>query len=150
MRDKYLSFLKSISLQGIGLDSASVNIDRIELTAANEAKQAAELTLDANFQILASTDTMLVAGANFKLSQAHTDNPEKVLMQIECSFSALFALHEPATAEATERFANAEAKLVFWPYLRHFVSDVSYRMAVAPILLPLTTSAEFGRSRPAK
>jgi preprotein translocase subunit SecB len=93
---------------------------------------------------------MLIAGANFNLSQAHTDNPEKVLMKIECSFSALFELQGPGTTEAAERFANTEAKLVFWPYLRHFVSDISYRMAVAPILLPLTTSAEFTESKPTK
>jgi hypothetical protein len=132
--EKYLSFLQKVALQGVGLDSADVKVDRNALSTTDGP---GELRLDANFQVLVNAPDKLVTGGTFKVKQVPKEGLEASLLLIECTFSAMFQLGEPIDQATAERFANAEAKLVFWPYLRHFIADTSYRMAINPILLPL-------------
>ncbi len=139
--DKYLEFLQQISLQGIGLENANVNVDRAALAEAAASKKAGEIAVDADFKVVSNRPDALVVAAGFILKQMLEGDSEKVLLLIECSFSALFGVGVPIDDESAGRFANNEAKLIFWPYLRHFVSDTSYRMAITPVLLPLVTSA---------
>jgi hypothetical protein len=134
--EEYVSFLRKVALQGVGLESASAKVDRTALSEAAASDQAGELSLDASFQVLLHAPDRLVTGGTFKVKQAPKEL-EVPLLEIECTFSAMFQLGEPIDQATAERFANAEAKLVFWPYLRHFIADTSYRMAINPILLPL-------------
>jgi hypothetical protein len=138
--DQYLAFIKHVRLQGLGLDSSSASVDRGALSEAIDANDASPLNIDAIFGILAHTENELVAEAKFKLSQVRKSSASSQLLTIECSFSALFQLGSPASEDVVTRFANTEAKLVFWPYLRHFMSDMSHRMAINHILIPLTTT----------
>jgi preprotein translocase subunit SecB len=141
---KYLTFLEGLVLEGIGLDSSSCSIDRVEYAAADQAANISQLTLDANFEILLNDPEALVVGANFSLKQSRTNDTEKNLLDIACSFSALFKVSNVVSDADASRFANTEAKLVFWPYLRHFVADTSYRMSINPILVPIMTSGKAG------
>jgi hypothetical protein len=137
---KYSDFIGKISLQGVGLDSATVKVDRNSLAKPLPTGETLAVSLDASFGILDLNEERLVASATFKLSQASKEISDPILL-IECSFSALFQLGIPTDQESAHRFANSEAKLVFWPYLRHFIADTSYRMAINPILLPLITTS---------
>jgi hypothetical protein len=140
MHKTYLSFLEKVSLLGVGLDCATASIDRTALAEAVRSHEPVELSLDGNFEVLSNIPDNLVVGGVFKLRQLHQKNLAKPLLQIDCSFSAMFRLGESVDNETAVRFANTEAKFVIWPYLRHFIADTSYRMAIAPILLPLTTA----------
>ena len=144
--DPYLGFLQSMALQGVGLDSTSATVDRTALAEAISANEAGELALDANFGVLLNSAEFLVTVGAFKLTQLHRKDSEKPLLMLECSFSAMFQHSQPVDSATAERFANTEAKLIFWPYLRHFVADTTYRMAITPVLLPLITST--GTSAP--
>lgn len=135
--EKYLSFLQKVALQGVGLDSATAKVDRTALAEAVASNEAGELSLDASFGVVLNAPDRLVTGGTFRVKQLPKKGLEVSLLQIECTFSAMFQLGEPVDQATAERFANAEAKLVFWPYLRHFIADTSYRMAITPILLPL-------------
>lgn len=143
--DIYLQFLENITLRGIGLDSAEVAVDRNALSEAAVAKIVADLSIEGTFSVLSNQAETLVVGATFKLKQETKNNPEEAVMRIDCSFSALFSLLAAVDQASAERFANNEAKVIFWPYLRHFVSDISYRMAVTPMLLPLITASNKGK-----
>lgn len=136
--DAYLSFVQSIKLQGVGLDNASVDINRIALAQAVAAKHNILINMDANFTVLNRADDSFITSARFDITE-HVEGSNEKLVRISCSFSALFNLSTKARADFTDRFARSEAKLVFWPYLRHFVADISYRMSITPILIPLTS-----------
>lgn len=55
--------------------------------------------------------------------------------------TATYMLHihapSPVDREYVARFAESELRLVIWPYIREYVSSVSGRMHVPPVLLPL-------------
>jgi hypothetical protein len=140
--DFYLTFLQQAALQGIGLDKAVIKVDRHAMAEVATAGGHLPLGLTANFSVISHTAERLVIGADFRVNQFHK-NPkgaEKSLLDIECSFSALFHLRVECDKAVADRFASSEAKLIFWPYLRHFISDTTYRMSVTPILVPLMTA----------
>lgn len=138
-RDPYLDFLQGIALKGVGLDKISADLDRTSLTAAGTAGELGDLTMDTEFGVIVHTDDILVTSGTFKLGQINKKTNSK-LLSMECTFSAMFGLAGPISDETAARFANTEAKLIFWPYLRHFIMDASFRMAINPILVPLITN----------
>src|SRR4051812_37650105 len=58
------------------------------------------------------------------------------LISIACTFEGHFHASEIEKQHA-EQFAQKDAWLIFWPYFRQFVSDVTARMSIRPELLPL-------------
>jgi len=139
--DQYLDFIGAMVLQGVGLDNAKVNIDRGELAQATLDDAVSQLSLDTEFGVILNTNEQLIVGAKLKINQSKKNDLSNQLLNIECSFSALFQLGFPGNSVFANRFANTEAKLIFWPYFRHFIADTSYRMAITPILVPLITAA---------
>jgi hypothetical protein len=139
--DKYVRFVSGLKLMGIGLDSASVSVDRANLVHRTAGKPSATLNFDGEFATIEIGDDVLRTEGKFSLRSVE-EGTEKELVKISCAFSAMFKSDVKPTTELADRFANSESKLVFWPYLRHFVADTSYRMAITPILLPLTSEFE--------
>jgi hypothetical protein len=140
-RDGYLDFLRHAALQGIGLDNATMSVDRNALAEATARGETLPVNLDAKFSVGLLTDDRIIVNAEFVLKNSRKDDSGEVIsLMIACSFSALFNLGSPCDGESANHFANAEAKLIFWPYLRHFVSDTTYRMAISPITIPLMTA----------
>ena len=141
--NSYLQFLQQAALQGVGLDSAEVSVDRLALAEASAKEMTLPVSLDADFQVILHTDDRLIVGADFKVQQTRktADGDAGTLFSVKCAFSALFHLGVVCDGVAAARFSNTEAKLIFWPYLRHFISDITYRMAITPVLIPLMTAA---------
>lgn len=142
--DNYVRFLKAAALQGIGLEKAEAEVDRIALAEAQLKQEDIGSTLETSFDVLHHTEDHLAVGAHFILLQRTGKKRKgaKPLLRIECGFSALFKLGFACDEAMANRFTNAEARLVFWPYLRHFVADMTYRMSINPVLVPLVTAQE--------
>lgn len=139
--DEYLAFVQSAALQGIGLDSAALTVDRNALAEAASHHESLPVSINGQFKIISSHKDKLIVGAEFHLEQSvQSGDALQVLVSINCAFSALFNLGKPSRKDAAMRFAENEAKLIFWPYLRHFIADTTYRMAINPILVPLMTA----------
>jgi hypothetical protein len=119
-----------------------MSVDRNALAEAGARGEVLPVNLDAKFLVTLLTLDRLIVSAGFVLKNSlKTDGGEEVHpLHIECSFSALFHLGAPCDGKSADHFANTEAKLIFWPYLRHFISDISYRMAINPLVIPLITS----------
>jgi preprotein translocase subunit SecB len=66
-------------------------------------------------------------------------NSASEVVNISCKYSAQFSLENETDQACIKRFSENEVQLVFWPYLRHFVSDCTYRMGIYPLVLPLTS-----------
>lgn len=135
-----VDFIRSIKFAGLGLDRCDARINRIALSAAREA--ASELKNDVSIKqyVLAHESSYFVVGTDFELVQ-HAD-PENRLLVIAATFSAKFDLAKSASEEMVRSFTNLEARLIFFPYLRHFVSDITYRMGIDPLVLPMTSELE--------
>jgi hypothetical protein len=136
-----VAFIKSAKLAGIGLDRCAASVDRLLLSHASENDEELEIDITMNQSVLAHEDASFVISSDFDLTQ-HVKGSEKKIVSIVAVFSAKFDLTKPASEELVKGFANLEARLIFFPYLRHFISDISHRMSIDPILLPMTSELE--------
>jgi preprotein translocase subunit SecB len=91
--------------------------------------------------VLFHDDDYFVVGFDFELIQRPINSDVKIVT-INATFSGRFDLTAKASEEYIRAFANLEARLIFFPYVRHFVSDLTYRMSIDPIVLPMTSELE--------
>jgi preprotein translocase subunit SecB len=136
-----VAFIKSIKLTGIGLDKCEASVDRALLSNATENEKELAIEITMNQSLLAHEDNYFVVTSNFDLTQ-RAKGSEKKIVSMTATFSAKFDLTKPANEELIRGFADLEARLIFFPYLRHFVSDISHRMAINTIVLPMTSELE--------
>jgi preprotein translocase subunit SecB len=130
--DSYADFIRSLELFAIALTTSSSRLDRDEYYKAKEPDL-----------------TVAVAVKPKRLSREHFDLQAEARVKLTgkgsgCVFdlSVTYDLHfhgkPPIDAKLVRRFAESDAHLVSWPYLRECVSDVSARMYIRPILLPVS------------
>jgi preprotein translocase subunit SecB len=135
------AFIKSVKFTGIGLDKSNVFVNRDLLTKARDGEDPLEIELAIRQHVVAHEKDYFVVGADFDLTQRTKSSDDKIV-SISATFSARFELTKPANESLLKAFAALEARLIFFPYLRHFVSDISYRMAIDTIVLPMTSEFE--------
>jgi len=135
--ERYLEFIKSVHLTGIGMDGASFTIDREAFAASFPPPQKPSATISGRHSLANIKPDSFVAIVEYTISVIGNSGSEVV--NISCKYSALFSLGKQTDQACIKRFAENEVQLVFWPYLRHFVSDCTYRMAIFPLVLPLTS-----------
>jgi preprotein translocase subunit SecB len=135
--DHYLAFIKTIHLSGLGMDDSNCRIDRSGFANAFSEESKAPVEVSGQHEVQNSGPNSFIVLGRYKVSVKGGKGSE--LMQISCTYSALFSTDKKAKPALVERFAENEVRLVFWPYFRQFVSDSTFRMSINPLLLPLTS-----------
>ncbi|MGB7589796.1 MAG: hypothetical protein WCD04_06215 [Terriglobia bacterium] len=130
--DRYTDFVQSLDLIIIALRSSSARIRREEYFEDDKCDLSVAVALKpAGF----SRDHIdLQAKATVKL----TSKRSGCLFELSVTYELHFHTKHPPDAKLVRRFADSDAHVVLWPYLREYVSDVSARMYVPPIILPLS------------
>lgn len=142
--DSYLDFIRTVHLAGTGIDSSSFSIDREKFASETSEAGAASAQISGRHEIARQDDNSFVVLGHYEIKMKGKAGSD--LGQITCTLSALFSLDAQAKREFIQRFAENEVRFVFWPNLRHYVADCTYRMGINPMLLPLTS--EFSPPRP--
>jgi preprotein translocase subunit SecB len=140
--DRYTEFLGSLDLVTIALAECSLSLDRAEffrqdVTLSAELQCRAEEVSAESFEISATLNTAITA-----------DESESIIGKIE----ARFLLHFHANTsdrQMVNQFAKSDVRLMVWPYFRELVSNVTARMHIQPIILPVSGHSErlFGTQR---
>jgi preprotein translocase subunit SecB len=58
-------------------------------------------------------------------------------VNIECAYQAHFHAPKGFRREDAEAFVREYLAIITWPYFREFVSDMSSKMVIGPVILPL-------------
>jgi preprotein translocase subunit SecB len=119
------------------MDTASFTIDREGFAASFPPPQKPSATISGRHRVVNRKRNSFVVIVEYKVSVIGNSGSEVV--NISCKYSALFSLEKETDPACIKRFTDNEVQLVFWPYLRHFISDCTYRMAIFPLVLPLTS-----------
>lgn len=134
--DAYRAFLKGLQLRVINLKEASCDIDRDAYWESKDRKLEYKMTAESRgfgedyFDVRAKLDATMTGG-----------KPKIHLIKISATFDLHFHA-EAITKALVDKFSNAEFRLIVWPYFREYVSDVSSRMYVPPVILPLSNEPE--------
>jgi hypothetical protein len=155
----YKRFLSHVNLYALGLDSVSADIQR-EAYAIAHAEASSEILrlIESSFELIEFSREHFDIQSKFTLrvrlnnargrlptfgpgaAEVKTDSGD--LLCIQTSFTAHFHCKKcPAGKTHAQQFAHSEARLIFWPYFRQTVSDLTAKMSIRPIIIPLTLSA---------
>jgi preprotein translocase subunit SecB len=130
--DSYTDFVQSLELIAIALTTSSVRIKRDEYFKAREPDLTVAVALKP--KRLSRDHFDLQAEAKVRLTRRRSGR----LFDLSVTYDLHFHAKPPIDAKLVRRFADSGAHLVLWPYLREYVSDVSARMYIPPILLPVS------------
>ena len=113
--NEYATFVSKLRIKGVGLDSASVNLDR-ELFSAASAEETT-LSLHVSEELRSFEDGLISILMKCEISHRSEDESGK-LMSIHCTFSSLYEYEGEVTHDFCQRFAFNESRMIVWPYLR--------------------------------
>ena len=136
----YENFLKDMSLAGFRLISISSRFDsKADMKIRLSKKRLPVRTIvTAHYELEKITDDFFDSTAKFKLTVESANNKKLTPITIECSFLGHFHFEKPIKKELAERFTDNDFRLVVWPYLRQLVQDLTGKMGVQPLLIPLS------------
>jgi hypothetical protein len=135
---QYKSFLENLDLFAVGLESISAKLDRAAYSKV-ERERPRDLVYEIrnHFGLSEFDEGHFDVAATFAF-EAKLRGREPVLT-VEATFSAHFhPTGDSVPKDFAEKFAEAEARLVFWPYFRQAVADLTSRMYIRQVTIPLT------------
>ncbi len=144
---RYLEFVSSLQLVGLGLKSSSATLDRENFwKLAKRADNPARRLVETYRATQVAEDFFEVEG-QYKVTIADGD---LIGLEIDCTFELHMHCSSPVEHAMVERFAKTDLRFILLPYARHFISDITGEMHIPPVVLPMATAAgraRVGRSR---
>jgi preprotein translocase subunit SecB len=134
----YKKFLENVELMALGLDSLDAGLKRRPYSDAVTEKEAKVIReIKTGFAITSFSKDHFDVSAIFTLTIGMKS--DDALLSIKAEFSAHIHAKKGSFAKSdAEKFAQSEARLMFWPYFRQTVSDLTARMHIRPLTIPLT------------
>lgn len=133
VKPDYEAFLASLEVYMIALTRSSFRIQRDEYFEGSE---------DNSISFKLSSKPISVAEKHCDIRstlilQVTNGKSKKVIIRFAATFELHFHFSLP-NEEFIKRFCESEIRLVVWPYFREYVSDVTARMYIPPLILPLS------------
>jgi len=132
---QYQSFISGIKLVGIALKSARCDVNHDSYFDALRSENA-EKSISAGYALKELGDDFFESESKL-LVEIKNQNGEGVL-SVECVFNSHYHAIKPNKAFA-KRFTESEARLIMWPFFREMVFDLTARMNIPPVTIPLST-----------
>lgn len=135
----YAEFLRELQLIGLGLSDCSAKLDR-ELYFDVVSKKNSTRTISSHYELTGVQKEFFDVSAQFSL-QVQDKARKSTPLVIECRFIGHFHCGEHGAPQGfADRFCQSELRIVLWPYFREFVSDITSKMAIPPLLVPLAAA----------
>jgi preprotein translocase subunit SecB len=133
----YAQFLERLQLFGLGLKGCSSSIERVALFAAIEAKKELSRNFQESYKLLRCGSKYFDCEGRLAVTITEKRVPSgPVLLSVECVYDA--HLHSTGfQVTFAERFIQTDLALILRPYARALIADITARMSVPPVVLPL-------------
>jgi hypothetical protein len=138
--EEYKFFLKNVELYALGVDSIEAKLERAAYAQAHsEQVSKIEKKIENTFALSELTKDHFDIAATFVFTmQLEGETP---FLRIAVKYGAHFHWkNKRPKKDHIERFAEGEARLIFWPYFRQAIADLTSRMYIRPVTIPLTLS----------
>ncbi len=134
----YEQFLRNVKPVAMGLVECSSRLDREALGQMAARKNSGVRVISTEYQLAAAEGGYFDAIGKFSLAVAEKPKATPALT-IQCTYETHFHCKAPIEKNLAERFTASELRLVLWPYFRELVFDLSGKMSIPPITIPLAT-----------
>jgi len=131
-REIYNKILYGLELEQIILIDAKASF---EIAKINLPEKSGNIDVDPKENVKVSfEDKNLIGTHGLKLIGKIKDQK---LFEISCTFVCLFKSKEKLSKEFAERFKQRNLRIYTVPYLREFIQNMSLRMCMPPLVLPM-------------
>jgi hypothetical protein len=126
----YRHILEGVELLAITLEECFGKVRRDRVRPSLSASVTGHITykLPSENQAEVQNKYELVAGS---------ESDEDFVLKITCEFSLIYSSKLPLTEDFMQEFTKRNVSLNTWPYFRELVQNMTQRMNVAPLVLPL-------------
>jgi preprotein translocase subunit SecB len=133
----YKNFLENVELYALGLNTISGNLKRAEYTDASQRPKELVHNIKSKFVLSEFDKDHFDVTAQLTLEGRRLT--DETLLKIHVEYSAHFHTKSGTVQRKhAEQFADVEARLIFWPYFRQTISDLTARMHIRPLTIPLS------------
>ena len=133
---RYEQFVRDLKLVALGIISSSSQLDRSAYAKIHEGKRNPVRRVAARHKLERVSPDFFEASGAFKLTIQ--DREAKVTgLVIECVFETHVHGGKPIDKALAKRFTASDLPVIMWPFFRQFVFDMTARMSIPPIMLPL-------------
>ena len=133
----YEQFLKEIQLVDLSLVSSSSLLREKDYIAASSKKRPLNFSITSKYELNKCGDNFFTSTAKFQVAVEDAKSGTKPIA-IECAFVGHFHAGFELMKNDVERFTSSEFRIIVWPYLREFVQQITARMSVLPLIVPLS------------
>lgn len=134
------SLVDRLDLFAIGLDSLDAHLDRHNYASAYaEPRKRITRSVESAYSVTDYSEEHidLTGKLSLRIEAAGLKSP---ILFLDIAITGHFHPKRPVSRDDAEKFARAEARLIFWPFFRQIVSDTTARMHIGVITLPLVVS----------
>jgi preprotein translocase subunit SecB len=128
----YANIIEGIDLREIYLASSQVNVSRDKILEGKEL--SVQLKDTASFT---QEEDRAVVTQKYQLLLFTPENEKDHVLKITCVFLLTFVTKTPFTKEFFSVFKELTLPLNSWPFFREFVQNMTQRMSMPPLTLPL-------------
>jgi len=129
-KSEYRKILSGLKLKDIYFLEGKFSLKRKELSPNLIVK----ISENASFEIISGTSVELIH--NYKLGVTNKENRKKSI-NIECSICSVLLSKEKFSDEFFEIYKKINLPIHTWPFFREYVFNVTSRMNIPPLSLPL-------------
>jgi hypothetical protein len=137
----YEKFLRTVQLLAMGLNRSSAELDREGYANLRDEKEGGRVKLTAKYLLDEVGKEYFDATGIFKLV-VEDPNTRKAAILVDAEFGAHFHAEAPIVKELAEKFTKSDLRIILWPYFRQHVFDITGRMAIIPITVPIVSGTD--------
>jgi preprotein translocase subunit SecB len=126
----YRKILKGLDLKNLYLTSCAYNIERKNIGSEATIK----INDEASFSKSEKRDIEIIQ--NYSLS-ASDQSTKKKFLSIKCEYCFIYSSREDFTEDFFDIFKKANLPINSWPFFRELVHNITSRMYIPPLVLPL-------------
>jgi hypothetical protein len=140
-KTKRVDFNENVALIGMGIKACSSRLDRSRYFQIRRTRPKDELrSISSKVYLEKYSDTAFDGVVEYQVN-IEDKTSGAIPVNIECSYQLHFHAPKGFQRAEAETFVRKYLSIITWPYFRQFVSDMSARMAIAPLTLPLLPEA---------
>ena len=136
---RYETFLRSVQLVAMGLARSSSRLDRAEYVRLQREAEGGNLKFKTDYRLEEVGPQYFEVRGVFALL-VEDPKTRKSALEIEVEYAAHLHAHPPIDRKLVEQFTRSDLRLILWPFFREYVFDVTGKMAIRPITVPISTS----------
>ena len=133
--EKYAEILRGTELQEIFLESCSASVNREMMFG----KVGIEVSIRERASYTKQDDLVKI-NHSFNLTCTHPEIEKGSLIKISATFCLLYTTVPEFDDDFFDVFKETTLPVVSWPYFREFVQNMTQRMSIPPLTLPLIKS----------